>query len=341
MGVLENIRRKPADVDPGRLAYGMERPSNVPDVNNVAIDPEGKGLDTNARLTAAAEAAREQVAAKPQTTGKTAEEPAGGSDVLRTRGVSGWLERNYPKEDYGQRIKEMRRQKALGTFGNLATVFGQALGLGMGARSFDKVQDNSAQYDDYIRRLKDARMNYDMNRFSARMSAANADAQRAAAADEAARTRAYDAAMKEAGYAMDLAKAEKKHGYDMALEGEKAKNLNARQAQQQAFTERQNDRRNATTLKSAQIRQGGTNKYYGTVTVDGRKQDFATAADYNRAVIKEAQRLGIDIEKLVGGINPDGSGYGSRVVSEKVYKLAAEIERRAEEGKTRIEGFGD
>ena len=322
MSVQDNVKR-PSDIMRERLTYGRVTPTNVPDVNDITISPDAQELQGNAHLRQAAEQARQQVATPLQTSdGKP--ENKDNTEVLRSQGVASWLKANYPKDDYDQRIKDMRRQKAVSTLGNLATVLGQAAALGIGARSFDKVQDKSAQYDEYIQKLKDAQLNYNLNRANAMYSAVNADAQRQATAEEADKARKYNAeeAAKTRAYNYDLAKRQAE------IDANK-------QAVKMMFEADQNEKNRQNNRATAYIRSSnnGSNKYYGSVTIDGKKQDFTTAADYNKAVIEEAKRLGIDTKKTLGGINPDGSGYGSREVSEKVYELAAEIEKRAKDEK--------
>ena len=243
-------------------------------------------------------------------------------DVLRSEGVSSWLKANYPKDDYDQRIKDMRRQKAISTFGNLATALGQAAALGIGARQFDKIQDKSASYDEYIQKLKDAQLNYNLNKTNAMYTALNADAQRKAAADEADKARKFNAD-----------EADKTRAYNAALARQNAEIEANKDAYKMAFEAEQKERDRQNRLNSAVIRSsssgGGANKYYGSLVVNGKKESFTTKADYESAVIAEAKRLKIDIDKLVGGLDSDGGGYGSKVYDEKINKIAGEIERRA------------
>lgn len=247
-------------------------------------------------------------------------------DVLRSEGVSSWLKANYPKDDYDQRLKDMRRQKAISTFGNLATALGQAAALGIGARQFDKIQDKSASYDEYIQKLKDAQLNYNLNKTNAMYTALNADAQRKAAADEADKTRKFNAG-----------EADKTRAYNAALARQNAEIEANRDAYKMAFEAEQNELNRQNRTNNAVIRAsssgGGSSKYYGSLIIDGKKETFATKADYESAVIAEAKRLGIDIDKLVGGLESDGSGYGSKVYDEKINKIAGEIQRRYEDGR--------
>lgn len=236
-------------------------------------------------------------------------------DVLRSEGVSSWLKANYPKDDYDQRIKDMRRQKAISTFGNLATALGQAAALGIGARQFDKIQDKSASYDEYIQKLKDAQLNYNLNRANAMYTALNADAQRKAAADEADKARKFNAG-----------EADKTRAYNAALARQNAEIEANRDAYKMAFEADQKERDRQNRLNSAVIRSsssGGSNKYYASLPVNGEIKTFTSQPDYERTVIAEANRLGIDTTRLEGiaGVNETEQ---ARVIRQ----IAGEIQRR-------------
>lgn len=237
-------------------------------------------------------------------------------DVLRSEGVSSWLKANYPKDDYDQRIKDMRRQKAISTFGNLATALGQAAALGIGARQFDKIQDKSASYDEYIQKLKDAQLNYNLNKANAMYTALNADAQRKAAADEADKARKFNAG-----------EADKTRAYNAALARQNAEIEANRDAYKMAFEAEQKERDRQNRLNSAVIRSsssgGGSSKYHASLPVDGEIKTYTSQPDYERAVISEALRLGIDTTRLEGieGVNETEQ---ARVIRQ----IAGEIQRR-------------
>ena len=315
---LQDKITKPSDIPERRLTYDRVTPTNLPDVNDVTISPNLE-LQGYAHARQGAEQAQQQLATPYQHPDNGARD---NTDVLRSEGVSSWLKANYPKDDYDQRIKDMRRQKAISTFGNLATALGQAASLGIGARQFDKIQDKSASYDEYIQKLKDAQLNYNLSKTNAMYTALNADAQRKAAADEADKARKFNAD-----------EADKTRAYNAALARQNAEIEANKDAYKMAFEAEQKERDRQARLNSAVIRAsssgGGANKYYGSLVVNGKKESFTTKADYESAVIAEAKRLKIDIDKLVGGLDSDGGGYGSKVYDEKINKIAGEIERRA------------
>jgi hypothetical protein len=237
-------------------------------------------------------------------------------DVLRSEGVSSWLRANYPKDDYDQRLKDMRRQKAISTFGNLATALGQAAALGIGARQFDKIQDKSASYDEYIQKLKDAQLNYNLNKTNAMYNALNADAQRKAAADEADKTRKFNAD-----------EADKTRAYNAALARQNAEIEANRDAYKMAFEAEQNELNRQNRTNNAFIRSsssgGGSNKDYASLPVNGEIKTYKSQADYERAVIAEAKRLDIDTTRIDGM-----RGIDEKERAKEVMLIAGEIQRR-------------
>lgn len=268
----------------------------------------------------AAEQASQQVVTPLQTSNDKASNNIDNTAVLRSQGVASWLNANYPKDDYDQRIKDMRRQKAISTLGNIATAVGQAASLGLGARQFDKIQDKSAQYDKYIQKLKDAQLNYNLNRANAMYNAVNADVQRQTAADEADKARQFNAgeADKTRAYNADLAR------YQAEIDANK-------RAQQMAFDAYQKEQDRQNRLVTANIRSSGSgsDKYYGSLPVNGETKHFKTKADYEAAVMSEAKRLNIDTNRLTGGLDPDGGGYGSTQHDYKINRIAGELLRRS------------
>ena len=211
-------------------------------------------------------------------------------DVLRSEGVSSWLKANYPKDDYDQRIKDMRRQKAISTFGNLATALGQAAALGIGARQFDKIQDKSASYDEYIQKLKDAQLNYNLNKTNAMYTALNADAQRKAAADEADKARKFNAD-----------EADKTRAYNAALARQNAEIEANKDAYKMAFEAEQKERDRQTRLNAASIRSsssgGGSSKTYPTLWYDGKRHDFDNLDEWRKVVKDRAMALDIPTQR--------------------------------------------
>ena len=344
---------KPVAVDgwqPYRMASGvMEAAASPASTGNLQIDPETKKLRVgNANMSAAADYARRQVQTPLQTRlparqTAAASQDDSNADVLRTKGLTGWLAQNYPKNDYGKRIQEMKRKKAAAAFGNMATVLGQVAALGIGARRFDKVQDTSGQYEDYIQKLKDAQMNYNLNKFSVAYNAANADAQRAAAAQEAENTRRYNLEAKKAEYAYEAAKQQQEHADNMELEAVKAAVQSDRLMRQQAFTAQENEKDRRNAVHTANIRSGskGSGKYYGTLTIEGKDYAFPTQADYKKAVQALADKYGIPTEEIYGGINSDGSGYGAKKDKRLVERMAADVEKASREAMEKAKAADD
>ena len=245
-------------------------------------------------------------------------------DVLRSEGVSSWLKANYPIDDYDQRLKDMRRQKAISTFGNLATALGQAAALGIGARQFDKIQDKSASYDEYIQKLKDAQLNYNLNKTNAMYNALNADAQRKAAADEADKTRRFNAD-----------EADKSRAYNAALARQNAEIEANRDAYKMAFEAEQNELNRQNRTSNAHIRSsssgGGSSKTYPTLWYDGTRNDFDNYDDWVKTVYAKASELGVPTTITSGGLNTDGSGYGSKTTNRRIEAIAADVEAAARE----------
>ena len=67
---------------------------------------------------------------------------------------------------------------------------------------------------------------------------------------------------------------------------------------------------------------GGTgNRYYGTYA--GKR--YATKADYDKAVLEDAKRRGVNIRQTVGGIEVDGKVYDAKEVDRAIADIAGEM----------------
>ena len=67
---------------------------------------------------------------------------------------------------------------------------------------------------------------------------------------------------------------------------------------------------------------GGTgNRYYGEY---GGKR-YATKADYDKAVLEDAKRRGVNIRQTVGGIEVDGKVYDAKEVDRAIADIAGEM----------------
>ena len=80
---------------------------------------------------------------------------------------------------------------------------------------------------------------------------------------------------------------------------------------------------------------GGTgNRYYGTY--DGKR--YATKADYDKAVLEDAKRRGVNIRQTVGGIEVDGKVYDAKEVDRAIADIAGEMSYQDSQRQTQAQG---
>lgn len=80
---------------------------------------------------------------------------------------------------------------------------------------------------------------------------------------------------------------------------------------------------------------GGTgNRYYGEY---GGKR-YATKADYDKAVLEDAKRRGVNIRQTVGGIEVDGKVYDAKEVDRAIADIAGEMSYQDSQRQTQTQG---
>lgn len=82
---------------------------------------------------------------------------------------------------------------------------------------------------------------------------------------------------------------------------------------------------------------GGTgNRYYGTYS--GKR--YATKADYDKAVLEDAKRRGVNIRQTVGGIEVDGKVYDAKEVDRAIADIAGEMSYQDSQRQTQTQAQG-
>lgn len=85
-----------------------------------------------------------------------------------------------------------------------------------------------------------------------------------------------------------------------------------------------------------EIGNGTGNRYYGTY---GGKR-YATKADYDKAVLEDAKRRGVNIRQTVGGIEVDGKVYDAKEVDRAIADIAGEMSYQDSQRQTQPQAQG-
>ena len=83
-----------------------------------------------------------------------------------------------------------------------------------------------------------------------------------------------------------------------------------------------------------EIGDGTGNRYYGTY---GGKR-YATKADYDKAVLEDAKRRGVNIRQTVGGIEVDGKVYDAKEVDRAIADIAGEMSYQDSQRQAQTQG---